>query len=130
MGGIAIFALFGWLQQTTETNQLTIRTFNALVTLPYLLLLVLSAFPAFSAAAHALFRLNRVARPLRASLFFCVFALLYTAGLLVFTWYNPYIALIQSMPWLTGLVYGQGVLLLMMIPVLLAHFRKRRVKTA
>lgn len=130
MGGIAIFALFGWLQQTTETNQPTIRTFNALVTLPYLLLLVLSAFPAFSAAAHALFRLNRVARPLRASLFFCVFALLYTAGLLVFTWYNPYIALIQSMPWLTGLVYGQGVLLLMMIPVLLAHFRKRRVKTA
>ena len=120
--GLSLLLALKWWQEAALTAQLSLRRFSALTSLPYLVLMMLSALPALAAAVQLLFRLEKRPGTGRSCLFFCLFALLYTAGMLGFSIYNTYLA----HPWLPALALVQGVVLILAAAFLIRYLRQKR----
>lgn len=78
MMGSALIMALAWWRASAATPQASLRQFAALTSLPYLALMMLAALPALAAALEVLLRLKRRQGAARGSLFYCLFAFVYS----------------------------------------------------
>ncbi len=126
MMAAALVLAIAWGREAAATPQVSLRRFSALTSLPYLVLMMLSSLPALAAALEVLFRLEKRQGGTRGCRFFCLFALVYSMGLVAFSVYNSFSSITLAHPWLSGLALALTAALGLTIAFLIRYQHLKR----